>query len=92
MTTDLPPDEIDEILDLIYAGKKLQAIKRYCDLRSASLTEGKQFIDELTAKLKETTPERFPSTQPSSGKNWGTVIVTVIFLIMMLIRIIRAFF
>lgn len=48
-----------QMLDLIYAGRKIEAIKLYRDATAASLKEAKDFVDELEAKLYTDSPEKF---------------------------------
>lgn len=54
-----PTTEMAEIAELIYAGQKLQAIKRYREIRTTSLYQAKQFIEQWTADLRQKSPERF---------------------------------
>ncbi len=60
------PPELEEIIELIYAGQKLEAVKRYRDQRSTSLIDAKQFIEQLTDELKQKYPDRF-STRTTTG-------------------------
>lgn len=60
------PSELEEISELIYAGQKLEAVKRYRDQRSVSLVDAKQFIEQLTDELKQKYPDRF-STRSTTG-------------------------
>ncbi len=55
----LPPGVMEEVLELIYSGQKIEAVKRYREMRGVSLVESKQFIEQLTAKLKEESPDKF---------------------------------
>ncbi|MCA9156911.1 MAG: hypothetical protein KDA72_01210 [Planctomycetales bacterium] len=57
MTNDIPPESMDEIIKLIGDGQKLDAVKRYKDLRRTSLLEAKNFIEELTVRLEQESPE-----------------------------------
>lgn len=57
MTNDIPPESMDEIIKLIGAGQKLEAVKRYKNLRRTSLLEAKNFIEELTDRLEQESPE-----------------------------------
>ncbi len=59
-TTDEPPAEVtDEILELIYSNQKLEAVKSYKKLSGASLMDAKRFIEQLTRKLRQQSPEKF---------------------------------
>lgn len=63
---EIPPTELQVILDHIYAGHKIEAIKHYKDLRRVSLLDAKQFIEKLTVDLQEQSPEKF-APSPKSG-------------------------
>ncbi len=65
MTKELPPGAIDEILELIYRNQKIMACKRYMEMRGTSLLDAKQFIEQLTDKLREESPEKFAATSKS---------------------------
>jgi len=60
------PSELEEISELIYAGQKLEAVKRYRDQRSTSLVDAKQFVEQLTDELKQKYPDRF-SARSTTG-------------------------
>jgi hypothetical protein len=59
MDHDLPPGAIDELVELIYKNRKLEACKRYVEMSGASLAQAKQFIEELTAKKRTESPDLF---------------------------------
>ncbi|WP_146599043.1 hypothetical protein [Novipirellula aureliae] len=63
---EIPPELMDEISESIYQGRKLEAVKRYKELRGTSLLDAKNFIEALTEELKAASPERF-STQSTVG-------------------------
>ena len=56
---EISAEVMDQIMDCIYQGKKIEAIKLYIDTRSVRLKEGKDFIETLTAELREQHPEKF---------------------------------
>lgn len=70
------PSELEEIAELIYAGQKLEAVKRYRDQRSVSLVDAKQFIEQLTDDLKQKYPDRF-STRSTTGCAGLIALVTI---------------
>ena len=55
----LPPGAMEEILEFIYSNRKIEAVKRYREMRGVSLLESKRFIEQLTEKLKNESPEKF---------------------------------
>ena len=61
-------DVMDQILNDIFAHKKLDAVKLYCSSAGASLMEGKKFIEELIDQLQQESPEQF-----NVGKQTGCV-------------------
>lgn len=60
---DLPSDQMREILDHIYRGEKIQAVKLYREFRECSLLEAKEFVERLESELREQSPQEF---KPSS--------------------------
>ncbi|MEC8555062.1 MAG: hypothetical protein VXZ82_08660 [Planctomycetota bacterium] len=62
---DLPDEETNQILDAIYSGQKILAVKIYKEARNIGLAEAKQFIEQLTDELRQKHPERF--SQSKSG-------------------------
>jgi hypothetical protein len=75
---EIPPTELQVILDHIYAGHKIEAVKHYKELRGVSLLEAKQFIEKLTDELREQSPEKF-APSPKSGC-LGTILLGTILL------------
>lgn len=59
MNEELPPEDMEKILEAIYTGQKLQACKLYKAARGTSLMEAKEFVEQLTEKLKQESPESF---------------------------------
>lgn len=62
---DLPDEEMNQVLDAIYSGQKILAVKIYKEARNTGLAEAKQFIEQLTDELRQQHPERF--SQSKSG-------------------------
>ena len=52
MNDDIPAHVMDQILDRIYAGEKIAAIKIYKDYRGVKLVDAKQFIERLMDELE----------------------------------------
>lgn len=69
MQEQISAEQMTEIMDFIYSGQKIAAVKRYMELRNqemddmTSLLESKKFVEQLTAELREKYPERFTATQ-----------------------------
>jgi ribosomal protein L7/L12 len=49
----------EAILDAIFQGKKLDAVKQYKTASGLGLKESKEFIEDLTQRLKSECPEQF---------------------------------
>lgn len=61
-----PSDQTRQaIVDAIYAGRKIEAIKLHREATGQGLKESKDFIEALTAQLREEDPEKVPP--PKSG-------------------------
>ena len=61
----LPDEETNQVLNAIYSGQKILAVKIYKEARNIGLTEAKQFIEQLTDELRQQHLERF--SQSKSG-------------------------
>ena len=59
--------EMDEILDLIQAGKKLNAVKVYMTNSGLSLKESKEFIEKLMQELEVEQPGSVSQATGCSG-------------------------
>lgn len=68
-------DEMDQILDALRQGRKIQAIKLYKENSGASLKDAKEFIERLADELRAIDPNAAPST---SG--CGAVILLIVLL------------
>ena len=73
-TRQFPPDfkgidegEVELILDEIFAGRKLDAVKRYKAASGCGLKASKEFVEDLTEKLKRDSPDQFQTVSSSSG-------------------------
>ena len=52
----------DQINEAIFAGRKIEAIKLYREATGQGLKESKDFIDEVTARLREEHPDKVPAS------------------------------
>jgi ribosomal protein L7/L12 len=52
-------DQKDQVLDHIFAGEKILAIKQYIGMTNVGLREAKEYIEELTEQLKIESPDQF---------------------------------
>lgn len=80
----VPTSEMDKILEAIYRHRKLEAVKLYRQWKSCSLLEAKEFVEQLTERLKVESPDKFSANSKPVGC-FGVllmliVVVTSIFL------------
>ncbi len=80
--------DMEEVLELIYGRQKIQACKRYMELRRVSLVEAKNFIESLTEKLIQENPEKF---KPETRAGCAAVLLplalgVVLFLLVLVVR------
>ncbi|HEV7300698.1 MAG TPA: ribosomal protein L7/L12 [Tepidisphaeraceae bacterium] len=56
-----------KIQALIFAGRKIQAIKLYRGATGQGLKEAKDAVDAMTAELRASDPEKFSASSSKSG-------------------------
>lgn len=67
MSEPIPAEAVDEITDNIFAGRKIEAIKRYREHSGKGLKEAKDFVEALEAELRAKEPEKFTSAPTGKG-------------------------
>ena len=67
MTDEYTPEEMQQISDAIYAGRKIEAIKLYREASGKDLKDSKDFVETLASKLREETPDKFAHPAGKSG-------------------------
>lgn len=60
------PQQNDAIIDALYAGRKIEAIKLYRETTGTGLAEAKDFVEKLETELRAKQPDKFKS--PPGGK------------------------
>ena len=60
-------EQIQEITHLILEGRKIEAIKIYREATNEGLKEAKDFVDDLTARLRQTHPDKFKVPESSKA-------------------------
>lgn len=75
--TELTDTDRDAIIASLYAGRKIEAIKRYREVTGHGLRESKDFIDTLEARLREESPDRFQTDSPP-GCGVGVVLIVML--------------
>jgi mannitol-1-phosphate/altronate dehydrogenase len=79
MPHSISDEDAAEIQSAIFAGRKIEAIKKYRELTGQGLKESKEFVEAVEKDLRQESPERF--TAPAGGKGCG--VATVCLLILM---------
>jgi hypothetical protein len=72
-------DAPQEVQDLLYVGRKIQAIKLVRERMGLGLKEAKDRVDELEARLRERFPDAMPRAERRSG--CGSAVVLLLALI-----------
>lgn len=67
MVTPPPLEELDALTELIFSGRKIQAIKLYRTLTGAGLKEAKHEIEAMEALLRIDSPGKFASKPKTGG-------------------------
>lgn len=67
MSSEVPDETKNEIAEAVFAGRKIEAIKRYREATGQRLAEANEFIEELTRELREKSPDKFTSESPAAG-------------------------
>jgi len=74
--------ELAAIAEALYRGQKIDAIKRYRELRGVGLKEAKDAVEQLEAGLRVQSPERFAATSGAGCLGCVLALVTVLGLAM----------
>lgn len=82
MTFEVTDDQHSRIVDALYGGRKIEAIKIYRQATNCDLLTAKTFIEELETRLRGETPERFTAA-PAQGCS-GAALLIVIFMVFLL--------
>ncbi|MGD9128339.1 MAG: ribosomal protein L7/L12 [Planctomycetia bacterium] len=63
----IPDEAMDQIINALGSGRKIEAIKVYREVTNLGLKEAKDFIETLASQLAEQDPERFSKATAKSG-------------------------
>lgn len=64
---ELTPQQTDAIIDALYGGRKIEAIKLYREATRTGLAEAKGFVDGLETELRARHPEKFRAAPGGKG-------------------------
>jgi ribosomal protein L7/L12 len=64
---ELPEDKRQAILEAIYGGRKIEAIKLVREATNCGLKEAKEFVEKLSAELYAKEPDKFTAAPTKSG-------------------------
>ena len=76
--SEVPEAVIDEILDLLRGDRKIAAIRAYRMASGSSLREAKEFIEQLTRRLEQESPEFLRPASTPAGCLRSAGLLTVV--------------
>ena len=74
MKRDLTPEDLESITQAIFDGDRIEAINIYISITGMGLTEAQKFINDLTAEVKSSDPDRHPSKVQKKRNIWQRLI------------------
>lgn len=75
---ELPDDKRQAILEAIYAGRKIEAIKMVRESANCGLKEAKEFVEKLSAELYAKEPAKFAAAPTGKGGCLGVVLAVAV--------------
>lgn len=70
----IPEPDAEAIRESIFAGRKIEAIKRLRESTGLGLAEAKTMVEQLEEELRKTSPERF-AAKAGQGCSTGAAIL-----------------
>jgi ribosomal protein L7/L12 len=67
MPDPIPEEKMTALMDLIFRGRKIEAIKLYRELTRLGLKEAKDEVDAIEATLRKDAPEKFTAAPKGKG-------------------------
>jgi len=67
MSTPVPDDQISVLSEMLFAGRKIEAIKQYRELTGLGLKESKDGVEELESSLRRQYPDKFKAPVRRGG-------------------------
>ena len=78
MSDEISEETKQQIAEAIFTENKILAIKLYREASGQGLAEAKEFIESLTAELRESSPDKFKPLSSSAGCGSSTVFCLVL--------------
>lgn len=72
MSNPISPEDLRDIQESIFAGRKIEAIKLYREYSGLGLKDAKDAVEELERKLRAESPGRFRTDAVDEGKKPAT--------------------
>jgi signal transduction histidine kinase len=76
MDQSIPEADAEAIRQSIFAGRKIEAIKRVREATGLGLAEAKRMVEQVEGELRKTSPEKFTS-KPAVGCSTTTAVLVV---------------
>jgi hypothetical protein len=77
MPDPLTSEQLEQIHNDLFAGRKINAIKTYREATNVGLKEAKDAVEEMASELYQRSPERF-TRDPNARGGCGTAVLMLI--------------
>jgi ribosomal protein L7/L12 len=67
VSSPIPDEKITALRELMFSGRKIEAIKLYREISGLGLKESKEAVEALEASLRKESPEKFSSASRGKG-------------------------
>lgn len=67
MPANVSDEQINALSEMIFAGHKIEAIKRYREIAGCDLKSAKDSVEDLEKTLRASAPEKFTSSAQGKG-------------------------
>ena len=78
MASELSDEEMEEIVEALADGNKIEAIKIHRKATNSGLADSKEFIEALIVKLVEKDPEKYEKISASGGACSSVIIFALL--------------
>jgi ribosomal protein L7/L12 len=77
MSKELNEKEIYELSEILFSGRKIEAIKYYRNITQYGLKESKIFVDSLSDQLRKESPHKFKNPQNAGCGSTVAIILAI---------------